>query len=312
MGSSVLLSDRKRAKIRNALLKREAVLRAQVRSVVQGYTNALFIHGPGGLGKSHILSSELESLVGRSWRHHTSYSTPKGLIIALAEYPEQVHVYEDCEKIYKTDVSSSILRAACGAPKQKDRWVTYETAHECLKVNFKGGIVVVSNENVGKGSGPLAAVASRFRPVLWDLNAEERMARILDMADEGWTKGERSLSPKECREVAGFLIEEMKLGEVQTPIDLRTFCEHALPAYAQCKGRNSGVRWQDIIKSKLQGMVGKIEKRGEKNNRLQMLAYTLHADGKLTTPQKLARWREATGLARAMFFRHVRSAKVDK
>lgn len=307
-----LWPERKRAKIRAGLLKREAVLRAQVRSVVQGFTCAMFLHGPGGLGKSHIVAAELESLVGKSWRHHTAYTTPKALMIALYEFPDQVHVFEDCEKLYKTDVSSSILRAACGSPRSKARWVTYETAHENMKVNFKGGLIIVSNENLARAQGPLSGVASRFRPVLWDMTAEERMCRIADMADEGWSRGERSLNPVQCREVAAFLIEEMKLGEIKVPIDLRTFCEHALPAFAQCHSSKGGVSWQDMIRSKLQGLVGNIEKRGEKSNRLQILASSINVDPKLTPVLKIAKWKEATGLGRAIYYRHIRVAKSVK
>jgi hypothetical protein len=306
----VQMSKTKRKQVAAALLKREAVLRAQVRSVVQGYTNALFLYGPGGLGKSHIVATELESLVGKAWRHHTAYTTAKGLMLGLAEYPDQIHVFEDCEALYKNAVCSSLLRAACGAPKQKDRWVVYETAHENLRVNFKGGIVIVSNESLSKGSGPLAAIASRFRPILWDLTVTERIVRILEMAEEGWNKGERSLLPQECKEVALFLIDEMQRGEIQVAVDLRTFCDHALPAFALCKVKGSGVSWQEIVRSKLQGQVGVIEKRGEKNLRLQQIALALGQAPKLTGPQRIERWQKLTGLGRAIYFRHLRLARA--
>jgi hypothetical protein len=309
---SVQLSKDKARKVSKAMLKREDVLRAQVRSVAQSYTNALFLYGPGGLGKSHIVASELESLVGKSWRHHTAYTTAKGLLLGLAEYPDQVHVFEDCEAMYKNAVCSSILRAACGAPKQKDRWVIYETAHECLRVNFKGGIVIVSNENLARGSGPLSAVASRFRPIMWDLTVLEKIVRIREMALDGWRKGDRSLTADECSEVAEFLIDEMQSGVVQVPVDLRTFCDHALPAFALCKVKGSHVSWKDMVASKLQGHVGVVEKRDEKNVRLQQVAMTIYSSPKLDGKQKLDSWTKATGLGRAIYFRHLRLAKASQ
>lgn len=312
MSKFVLMPERKRAKIRQALKKREDVLRTQIRSVVQGYTHAMFVWGPGGLGKTHIIGLELESIVSRAWQHHTGSSTAKGLVLSLVEYPDQVHVFEDCESMYKNETGSQILRSACASPRGKDRIVKWETAHDKVIVNFKGGIIIATNENIAKGNGPLAAVASRFRPICWDLNAEERMVRMLDMADQGYNKGQVSLTAKECREVAHFLIEEMKLGEVQVPIDLRTYCEHALPAFAQAKHRSGGVSWKDIIRSKLQGQVGKIEKREERSNRLEVLALGIHSNDGMNAAQKALAWKASTGLGRAIYYQHVRRAQANR
>jgi hypothetical protein len=152
MKKDLMPAPSKLNRVLDALGKREAVLTAQIQSVVQGYTNACFVYGPGGLGKTHLIVTALEAMTGKGFRHHTAYSTPKALMLALVDAPDTIHLFEDCEKMYKTDVSSSILRAACGSPKQRDRWVTYETAHEILRVNFTGGMVIVSNENLAKAS----------------------------------------------------------------------------------------------------------------------------------------------------------------
>ena len=164
MNLEQMFSETRRKKIKAGMEERLKLLCDQVAAVAQGYTNAMFLYGPGGLGKTHHVTTQLEALCGKSWRHHTAYSTPKALMMALTEYPDSVHLFEDCERLYKTDVAASLLRAACGSPKQKDRWVTYETAHETLRILFRGGLVIVSNENISRTKGPLAAVASRFRP----------------------------------------------------------------------------------------------------------------------------------------------------
>lgn len=309
MKKQVLMTERKRKKIRSALKNREDVLRAQIRSVVQGYTTSMFVFGPGGLGKSHILQDELDSLCGKGWQHHTAYTTPKALMLSLHESPDSVHVFEDSEKLYKTDVGSSILRSACGSPKEKERWVTYETANETMRVNFRGGIIIASNENIGKSQGPLAAVASRFRPILWDLTVDERICRILDIAEDGWRRGMYVLTAKECRECATFLVQEMLRGDIHTPVDLRTYTEHALPAYAQFRGKQGGVGWQDVIRSKLQGMVGKIERRDERNNRLEKIAVDLDNNAMLTGAKRLAEWTAKTKLGKSQYYIHLRLAR---
>ena len=312
MKKEEFMSDARAEKVLASVSKRAGIMRTQVQSVVQGYTPALFVFGPAGLGKTYNITSELDALCGKSWRHHTAYSTPKALMLAIAEYPEAVHVFEDCEKLYKTDVASSILRAACGGPKQLERWVTYETAHEKLNVRFSGGIIIVSNENLARNKGPLAAVASRFRPIKWDLTQEERIALILRMSKDGWRRGERTLTGAECKRVAQFLVAEMVTGTVTFPVDLRTFVEHALPAYAQCKADGKGLNWQEVIRAKLTGEVILNEGRGAKNGRLELLALSLHQNKGLTTRTRQEAWKRETGLGQAIYYAHLRKATGGK
>lgn len=310
MKSKELMSAARLKRVVAGLTKREQVLEVQIQGVVEGYVNACFVFGPAGLGKTHLITSRLDALLGKSWQHHTAYSTPKALMLAIAERPDSIHVFEDCEKLYKTDVASSILRAACGSPRQKQRWVTYETAHEALRVNFTGGIIVVSNDNLARTKGPLAAVASRFRPIKWDLTIEERIARIISLADLGWCRGEWTLTPVQCRVVARFLVEEMTQGQVDYAVDLRTFVEHALPAYAQHAKGTTSVDWRDVVRSKLRGEVSNQENRQQRGSRLETIALGLSLDKKLSSAERTAEWRKQTGLAQAIYYRHLKKAKA--
>jgi hypothetical protein len=231
-------------------------------------------------------------------------------MLALAAQPDSIHLFEDCEKLYKTDVAASILRAACGSPRAKDRWVTYETAHENLRVLFSGGIIIVSNEDISRSKGPLAAVASRFRPVLWTLSIEERAVQILNIADEGWIKGNWVISPEDCRMVAGWLVDQMTSGQVACPVDLRTFVEHALPAYAQWRCGAKVVSWQDVTLAKLQGSLRLEENRPERAARLEAIALAISNDGSIKTDGKIDKWKEETGLGQAIYYRHLKAAKA--
>lgn len=311
MSTVELMSEARQKKVLAVVSAREVILRTQVRAVVQGYTNALFVFGPGGMGKTHTVTDELSALCGKTWVHHTAYSTPKALMMSLAEFPSTVHLFEDCEKLYKQDVASSILRAACGSPKSKARWVTYETAHEKLQVNFTGGVLIVSNEDLSRSRGPLAAVASRFRPIKWDLTIEERIALILSIAKEGWAKGKYSLVAKDATVVATFLVTQMTSGEVKVPVDLRTFTEHALPTYAQWKDAGGkGEGWKDVIASKLAGQVITAESRNERGGRLETLAFSLSSNKTMRREQRLAEWKEATGLGQAIYYRYAKRSKT--
>lgn len=118
------------------------------------------------------------------------------------------------------------------------------------------------------------------------------------------------MTPKECRTVAHFLIEEMLQGEVAQPVDIRTYVEHAIPAYLQHRDGRTTVPWQDIVRSKLAGQVNREEKRGDRNERLQQLALAISVDKDLERAKKVEKWKKETGLGQAIYYRHLKSAKV--
>lgn len=282
-----------------------------VESVCKGFSTALFVWGPGGLGKSHVLRDCLSAMNGNLWRHHTAHSTPKALCLSLFKEPSLVHLYEDCEKILKTDLSASILRAACGAPNQSERLITYETNNEKISFNFTGGIIFATNENLSRSNGPMQAVASRFRPIKWDLTLEERMALILQIAKKDRTVNQIYLTAKECSKCAWELIDMTTSSHSHVDLDIRLFCEHALPAFAQAKG-NPGMKWKDLMLAKLTGVANTVEQtQAERTQGLQQLAVKIDLEGG-TTKEKIAKWRSLTELSQAIYYRHLRNGKSPK
>lgn len=291
------------------IAKRREILETGVRQVVDGFASALFVWGSPGLGKSHLLTIMLDALCGSQWMHHTAHSTPKALFLSLMEAPGCVHLFEDCEKILKTDLSSTILRAACGAPNERARKITYETAHETHRITFTGGVIVATNENLSRKNGPLQGVASRFRPIKWELDLQERIALILTIAREGCVRNSVTLTPKECTRVATDLIA--MTNETTSPLDLdiRLFTEHALPAFAQAK-MSPGAKWQDLMQAKLTGIANTVEDSQEARTRkLQQLAQKIHLEGR-ATKDRVAKWKELTGLGAAIFFRHLKNSRT--
>jgi len=289
--------------------KRREILETGVRQVVDGFASALFVWGPPGLGKSHLLVTLLDSLAGSQWLHHTAHSTPKALFLSLMEAPASVHLFEDCEKILKTDLSSSILRAACGAPNERTRKITYETAHETHRISFTGGVIVATNENLSRKNGPLQGVASRFRPIKWELDLQERMAVILTIARTGCVRNGVSLTAKECKRVATDLIDMTRETTSPLDLDIRLYTEHALPAFAQAK-LSGAKNWQDLMQAKLLGVATTVDDTQEARTRkLQQLAQKIHLEGK-TTKDRVNKWKELTNLGPAIFFRHLKNSKT--
>lgn len=308
-----VMPDTKRIIIRNRIEKRRQELMDQVRAVAQGYTTALFVYGPGGLGKTHHITNELDALCGASWQHHTAYSTPKALFLSLLEAKDQIHVFEDCERLYKMDVASSILRAACGSPRGGARRITYETAGESLTCTFTGGIIIVSNESIERhASGALKAVASRFRPVKWDMTTEERMAAIVDLAHQDADPHHLGLTRSQRLEVARWLTEQMA-DNPRMKVDLRTYVEHALPVYAQWRNGDSSSHWKEILSLKLSGESTAQETRLEVERRWEDMAHMIWMRDELRDgPAKLKFWTDSTGMAQAQYYRYLKAAKAKR
>jgi len=301
-------SDKAVADTLDKIEERRRIVETSVRSVTQGFCPALFLWGAPGLGKSHMLTSMLDGLIGKSWKHHTAYSTPKGLMLSLAENPSAIHVFEDCEKMLKTDLSASLLRAACGAPGDRERWVTYETATETLRVKVTGGIIIVTNANLSRQSGPMQGVASRFRPIKWELTQDEVVAVILSISKRPFVKQGVLLTPAECKKVALALLDLIEESKLAISLDVRLFTEHALPCYAFCK-MTSDKNWEDVLQAKLVGTCEtKQEGQADRTNRLESLAAQIAA-GEGTSKEKVQKWKSLSGLGQAIYYRHLKKTK---
>jgi len=229
-------------------------------------------------------------------------------MLSIAEAPTLIHLFEDCEKMLKTDLSASILRAACGSPDGKPRWVTYETAHETLKVNFTGGVIIATNENLSRANGPMQGVASRFRPMQWTMSMEERIAVIATICKFDRQVGKVTIKPAESKRVAMRLIQMMSETNMSVDLDLRLFTEHALPAYAHSQATGSG-NWEEMLNAKLLGAVeSRTEGQSRRTDRLRSLAQLISA-GSGTAKEKVAEWKAKTGLGQAIYYRHLKATK---
>ena len=303
------MTEKRREELMAVIRERRTILETSVTAIVGGFQSAMFVWGPPGLGKSHLLTSILDAVAGRGWVHHTAHSTPRALFMSLAENPAAVHLYEDCEKLLKTDLSASILRAACGSPNDRERWVTYETANEKMRIRVTGGVIIATNQNLSRTNGPLQGVASRFRPLKWDLSLEERIATIMTIASVPHTKGGVGVTVKEAKMVARALCEMVADCRSEMDLDIRLYTEHALPAYAQAKQAGTG-DWQSIMQAKLVGVATTVADTQEARTRhLQQLAQKINLEGG-TTKDKVAKWKQLTGLGQSIFYRHLKCKKA--
>ena len=283
--------------------QRANILRARVREVNSGKVCALFVYGPGGHGKSHHILDEL----GRQkadFVHHNTHCTPRALFNAFDDFPDSIHVFEDLETLYKNPSAANMLRAACEPEKKhKKRILTYETNKGCEAVPFSGGVIIVSNERLSE-KGILGAVASRCRPLEWRNAPPETKLLIYEYAKTG----PLGLTPEECNEVADFVVNFSETNGY--PLEMRTYCDHALPSYKHWKEEKDSVHWKDVVASKLRGQVV-VEKQAERIRRERQIAAEIHKVGG-TLEEKIALWKERTGgKSKTAYYERLKEAKAE-
>jgi hypothetical protein len=279
-----------------------------IQQVISGVKVAACFYGPGGHGKSWAVKKELDSLTGKSWRHHAGSVTPRGLFDELHKYKDSLHVFEDMEELLKSPPYGKLLRPALddGA---EERWIEWTTADDVAKFVFSGGIIIVGNEDLSKSRSEIGeAVKSRVKPIKWELNIQEIMAVMKKMADTGWSRRGNSLATKNCHEVADYLIECMSGGHAMHGIDLRFFQSHSLPARFDSLSRNLGDEWKRVILAMLEGQANEIESRETRADRLMHIALQVNMiDG--TKEEKCKKWNEMTDLACAQYYNMLKLAK---
>jgi hypothetical protein len=87
------------------------IIRDRTRSVARGYRNGLYFWGEGGIGKSYSVLSELENLKAK-FVLNNSRVTGRGLFDLLQDFPDLVHVLEDCESLFADRNPCGVLRSA--------------------------------------------------------------------------------------------------------------------------------------------------------------------------------------------------------
>ena len=140
------------------------IVRDRTRSVALGYRNGLHLWGEGGIGKSYCVLSELDRMKA-SFVLHNSRLTGRGLFDLLMEFPDQIHVLEDCEPIFADKNACGVLRSALWGQTTtehgQERFVGWRTFNQQLGFYFEGSIVFIGNRKLD--SVPeLRAIVSRI------------------------------------------------------------------------------------------------------------------------------------------------------
>jgi hypothetical protein len=144
--------------------QRFGFVRDMVTMLANGDQASVVVTGPGGLGKSHTVTTALadagfldlstldeleigDNVPKNSFRTVKGYSTPKGLYRCLYENRNSVIVFDDCDSVLKDPVSLNLLKGALDSYSRRVISWRSENRDEDLPnvFEFKGRVVFISN-----------------------------------------------------------------------------------------------------------------------------------------------------------------------
>ena len=171
--------------------ERFGFLSDMVQMLAKGDQSSVVVTGPGGLGKSHTVTTTLansglmdisgldigDDVPANSFRVVKGYSTAKGLYRTLYENRNSVVVFDDCDSVLKDATSLNILKAALDSYSRRIISYNADIRDEDLPnaFEFKGGVVFISNmSNVALDQ----AIVTRSLAVDLNMTTEQKIERM--------------------------------------------------------------------------------------------------------------------------------------
>jgi hypothetical protein len=90
------------------------------RLTIGGASNALFVAGKGGVGKTHTVEKILGSMGyrdGENMFKNTGSTSAAGLYLLLYKYQNDLILFDDCDSVFKDQESRNVLKAATDTKK---------------------------------------------------------------------------------------------------------------------------------------------------------------------------------------------------
>lgn len=292
------------------LNRRLAVVRDRVRGVAKGHHSGFYLFGRPGTSKTYTVRKTLDE-IGQRYCYHDGHLTPMGLFDLLGEEHDRVIVLDDVSAIFGQPVALQLLLAALGNQPDETgvRIVKYRRQGRDETVRFSGGIICISNLEL-HGNGLLEALKSRVHYLKYDPSDEQMAAMLRMVASKGWPADEPLLSPKECWEVAVFLIDESR--RLNVPLDMRHLVDKAFPDFLQYRSGDAETHWKDLISTTLEEQLLELQHtalkpRTRKDQKAleQQIVREIVGSAK-TTKEQVAAWEAQTGKSQRAFYRRLK------
>lgn len=171
--------------------------------VVNGLTPSIIVLGQGGLGKTHSVTSTINSndMSEDDYVFFKGYSTARGLYNTLYDNNGKLIVFDDCDSILEDKVALNILKSALDSyDKRTISWMAKMSKNEEYpqQFDFTGRIIFISNKSKDKIDG---AILSRSLSIDLTMTADDKIERMNSILDK--ILPEVSIDVK--RDALGFL-----------------------------------------------------------------------------------------------------------
>jgi hypothetical protein len=164
-------------------------------AAIKGNIPSLIVVGPPGVGKSYGVISQLEAhsvfdvIDGRPPKYTVLKGkvTPIGLYCSLYRYSDSnnVLVFDDCDDVFKDDLSLNILKAALDSGRRKISWKSSSSMLRDTgtpdEFEFNGSVIFITNMKFDKQSRSLAEhiEALRSRSLFLNLKMDSERDQML-------------------------------------------------------------------------------------------------------------------------------------
>ena len=291
------------------LRKKTQVIRDLVGGVVRRRHTGLFIGGRGGIGKSHILESELERL-DEPYKLWNSTMTARCLFDRFAAYPDAVHLLEDVETLTRDRRALGLLRSALwgtrrGRDGRMERLITWNVKGISDDAILTGGVIMTSNRRLAD-LPELDALKTRISWLNLDVSDPEIVALMRSLAANGWPEGNVELEADQCQEVVEFVVAEA--ARTNRRLDMRLMV-NSFEDRIQHEDLDAGCDWRDLVSTRIRErptVAGDIEPLGVRaQKKAEQLAIAREVTD-LEPDERLRVWQERTrGLSRATMYRRL-------
>jgi hypothetical protein len=281
--------------------RRVALLDARVRSVAKGFQVGAYIVGRPGSGKTHSVRRVLDECEA-DYVFINGRLSPAALFDAIAERPDSVLVIDDIPTLFDSPAAAQILMAAAGGDPGTPRRVTYLTRVVRQEVDFRGGLIALSNRPLRHDSAG-QALASRLAMLQHEPTDEELIAFMEDKA----RRGVKDVTPRECMAVFGHVVRVCRSGDYR--IDLRYFFK-GIQDYLCYKSGECEMDWRVLVESSMQRVAADDLpptplNRADTKAEEQDIVRQLHAR-RLAREVLAGEWNRRTGKAMDSYYRRRR------
>jgi hypothetical protein len=291
----------------SSLSHKQALLADAIIEVGRGISHGVYVFGPPGTGKTYTVRTALEQAKIK-YHYQQGHANPMPLFLALQEFPNRIHVLDDTAEILRNRPGLEILKAALGLQHDLKRVVTYQHRTDRMHVEFRGGIIAVSNE-----PSISTALRSRINCYYFDLTEcemDELMERIVSVtykhpSGHVLTSDQCIVCLQEIRRIRDGIAGEGK----HLRLDLRHLTHHAYSTYLSEQLGVATTPWRERLEAALRQEIT--------SSRANTRAATIDDERQIVAgimskyPQRtdrgarLKEWKEQTGKSQAAMYRRL-------